>query len=356
MAEKRHLRTGFTTGTCASAAAKGALLYMFNHRPPSVPVTLPDGQCAEIPVHNAMPTAEGWMCEVVKDAGDDPDVTAGAVIRSEAKIIEKSGILISGGDGVGIVTRPGLAVPVGEPAINPVPRTMIAAAAAQVLPADYGAEIAISVPGGELIAEKTLNRRLGIIGGISILGTTGRVIPYSHAAYRESIVCALDVACASGIEHVVFSTGKASEQNVRTLYPDLGEAGFVLMADYFMFALKEAQKHGVRRISVSCFPAKLLKMASGAASTHCSKSQIDLGLMAELCRKEGLPEADAVAVRAANTVRHACGLAPFPVVQKVCARLAEAVCRRIRQAAGRFVIPEVIVFSYSHEILFKGGY
>lgn len=356
MAAKRNLRTGFTTGTCAAAAAKGALLCACGSSPPAVRVTLPDGEEAAVPVCEARVSTGGFICDIVKDAGDDPDSTAGAVIRAEVKLIKKEGIYIKGGQGVGLVTRPGLAVPEGEPAINPVPRKMISSAVRQVVSANQGVEVTISVPDGERIARKTLNGRLGIIGGISILGTTGRVIPYSHAAYRESIVCALDVAQACGLDHVVFSTGKSSEQAARKVYPHLGEAGFVLMADYFGFAVCQAQKHAVKRITISCFPAKLLKMASGARSTHCSQSGIDLSLMAGLFKKAGSAPGLTDAVMNAHTVRHACSLAPFALVQKVCALLAASVCAHIRDITQGSIVPEVIVWSYTQDILFKGGY
>ena len=185
---RSSLRTGYTTGTCAAAAAKGAALVLAGKPATAIEVSLPGNETARIPVHESGRGGGGAFCAVIKDAGDDPDITNGACICATITLRETDEIIIAAGAGVGMVTRPGLAVAPGKPAINPVPERMICASVREVLPVWQGAHVTISVAGGEELAKKTLNPRLGIVGGISILGTTGLVIPYSHQAYRDSIV------------------------------------------------------------------------------------------------------------------------------------------------------------------------
>ncbi|MFC1591967.1 cobalt-precorrin-5B (C(1))-methyltransferase [Thermodesulfobacteriota bacterium] len=349
MAQRRTLRTGYTTGTCAAAAAKGALALLLGKRLRSISLMLPGGRSVRLRPRSIRRCGGEAVCEIVKQAGDDPDVTNGAVIAATVALRGRPAITIRGGEGVGRVTRPGLAVAPGRPAINPVPRKMIRDALRELLPKGAGAAVTISVPGGAALAQKTLNPRLGITGGISILGTTGEVIPYSHAAYRDSIVCALAVARAAGAAAVVLSTGKSSERDARKHYPGLPEEAFVLMGDYYAFGLRQAAKHGIKKIILSCFPGKLLKMAAGAECTHCSRSAIDMQVMADMASACGARDSARRTIAGANTVRHACMEMPGALQTKLCRHMALLVKDYVEKNVSDEIVFEVLVLSY------KGG-
>ena len=349
--KKKPLRTGYTTGTCAAAAAQGAALKLLGRDEAELEVSLPGGEKARIAVHRAGQSGGSAFCEVVKDAGDDPDVTNGALIRAVVRKIP-FGIVIKGGEGVGMVTRPGLAVAPGKPAINPVPERMIRSHVAEIMGSSGGAEVTICVADGAELARKTLNPRLGIVGGISILGTTGLVIPYSHEAYQETITCALDVLRAMGVDRVVFSTGRSSEKEAQRIFSELPAAAFVLMADYFSCAVHEAVRHGLRHIIIAGYPGKLLKMAAGAGCTHYRNSAIDLAFLSELALKAGLPEDRASALRAAHTARHALDFIPDEFRQPLFSMMAHCITRHIKNIAHETVAAEVLLLSYEGGVLF----
>jgi len=315
-------------------------------------VVLPGNEIARIPVHVSGCSADSAFCEVIKDAGDDPDITNGACIRATVTLLDTDEIIIAGGEGVGMVTRPGLAVAPGRPAINPVPERMIREGVQEALPAARGARVTISVAGGEELAKKTLNPRLGILGGISILGTTGLVIPYSHQAYRDSIVCALDVIRAMGLSCAVLCTGRSSEKEAQRIYHTLPEAAFVLMADYFSFAVQEAARHGIARVIIAGFPGKLLKMAAGAECTHYRKADIDLSLLADLARRAGVTEQDSHNISRAHTARHALDFIPAEFHGRLFAQLAGMVKKRIREIGGPTLVAEVLLLYYNGGVLF----
>jgi cobalt-precorrin-5B (C1)-methyltransferase len=348
----RRLRTGYTTGTCAAAATKGAALMLTEGLDKNIEIGLPGGEKAVLSVHNCGREGNAAFCEIIKDAGDDPDVTNGALIRATVKPVLTEGIIISGGEGVGVVTRPGLAVTPGKPAINPVPESMIRNSVHDALKLFKGAEVIISVADGAELAKKTLNSRLGIMGGISILGTTGLVIPYSHEAYRESIQCALDVARAMGVDCAVLCTGRSSEKEARRVLPDIPEAAFVLMADYFDFAVREAVSHDLKKIIIAGFPGKLLKMAAGATCTHYRKSAIDLEHLSDIARNAGLPHDAAAELSRAHTVRHAFEMLPDEQLQQLLPLLTRKVAERTREISERSIQIEVILFSYSGGVLY----
>lgn len=347
----KHLRTGYTTGTCAAAAAKGALLYMQGKAVNAVTVDLPGDQKATLQLSGLGKDSDGAFCEVVKDAGDDPDVTNGAVIRVSLRYSEAPGITIKAGEGVGIVTRPGLAVPPGEPAINPVPQNMIRNSIKNNYHGERGIEVTVGVEGGESLARKTLNPRLGIVGGISILGTTGLVIPYSHEAYRESIVCAFDVARALHLETVVLSTGKRSEASARLTFTDLIEPAFILMADHFYFAAEEALKHDIKKIIIACYPGKLSKMSAGSGCTHYMSSKIDLKILEEAVRDTGASQSIVDRIQTANTIRHAVTLMSEDFQKKVCTLMARQVIAHIQSHLNHRLPVEVLVVSYNDRAL-----
>lgn len=274
---EQALRRGWTTGACATAATKAALTALVTGRfPDPVEITLPKGQVVAFPLA-LEEKAEGWArVGIVKDAGDDPDVTHGAMIVVTVRL-RASGVLFTAGEGVGTVTKPGLPIAVGEPAINPVPRQMMEAVVAEF---GGGAEIEISVPGGLALAEKTWNGRLGIIGGLSILGTTGIVNPYSCAAWIASIHRGIDVARASGFAHVAGCTGSTSEEAVRAHY-GLPLEAMLDMGDFAGGLLKYLRVNPVARVTIGGGFGKMVKLAQGAMDLHSGRSQVDFAWLAE---------------------------------------------------------------------------
>ncbi len=276
---KKKLRSGFTTGACAAAAAKGATLSLFNHRnpPEEVSIPFPDGSRHTFKIHKVMVDSAVKSCtaSVIKDGGDDPDVTHKAEIAATVSIAENpvdgKRVNIDGGEGVGRVTKPGLAAEVGGPAINPVPLCMIDMAVCEVLDdlgdKDNKVQVIISVPKGKELAEKTLNERLGIIGGISILGTTGIVRPLSAKAWTDTLISAMKVAKANGNDEIVLSTGRTSERAVTEKFNFEPEA-LVMMGDYLEFSLKESRNHNFKRLHLSGMWAKTLKAAMEIPQTH----------------------------------------------------------------------------------------
>ncbi len=277
------LRRGWTTGACAAAAAKSACSALLGNGPFLNPVgiTLPRGEPAVFKVVNGT-RGKGWAkaC-IVKDAGDDPDVTHGALICAKVSHGE-NGLRFFAGEGVGTVTKPGLPVAVGEPAINPVPRLMIDAAISEVLEGvSPNFDIEISVKDGEALAAKTWNPRLGIVGGLSILGTTGIVRPYSCAAWIASIHRGVDVARAMGRGHLIAATGATSEATARGLY-GLPEEDCLDMGDFVGGTLKYLRRHPVERLTIAGGIGKLTKLAQGAMDLHSGRSQVDFGALAEL--------------------------------------------------------------------------
>ncbi|MEQ8898370.1 MAG: cobalt-precorrin-5B (C(1))-methyltransferase [Roseovarius sp.] len=280
----RPLRRGWTTGACATAATRAALMGLWGGgRPERVMIVLPRGEQPEFDISH-WDQGDGW-CEagVVKDAGDDPDVTHGALIRARVSA-SGGGVVFAAGEGVGTVTMPGLPIPPGEPAINPVPRRMMEDAVGEVA-AELGRapdiRIEVSVPGGAALAQKTWNPRLGVKGGLSILGTTGIVRPFSCAAWIASIHRGIDVACAQGLEHVAGCTGASSEKAVQTLY-GLPDHAMLDMGDFAGGMLKYLGKHPVPRVTVGGGIGKMTKLAQGARDLHSGRSQVDFRGLAEV--------------------------------------------------------------------------
>ncbi|MCB2185259.1 MAG: cobalt-precorrin-5B (C(1))-methyltransferase [Deltaproteobacteria bacterium] len=314
---RENLRTGFSTGSAAAAAARAALLTLLEPVPPvGVSIPLPSGERLEIAVAAAerLDQSTAWAT-VIKDGGDDPDATHKAAITARVRLAAPgpghgSGVKLAGGPGVGRITRPGLPLAVGEPAINPVPRQMIAAALEEAWqaagrPGTPAVEVEISVADGEKIAKHTLNPRLGIVGGISILGTTGLVKPFSHEAYTATIDSALKVAAAAGITEIVFTTGGKSEKRAMALRPDLNELAFVQIADFFGYAFERAGQEGFARLGLVSFFGKAVKQAQGLVYTHAHKAPMELDPLAAWLREAGAAEGLARQVRGANTARHA---------------------------------------------------
>jgi cobalt-precorrin-5B (C1)-methyltransferase len=331
------LRRGWTTGACATAAAKAAFQALLTGSfPDPVTIRLPRGETPAFALLRYRVDAASATASVLKDAGDDPDVTHGAEIVATVRHLPAgSGVRFKAGPGVGMVTRAGLPVPPGEPAINPVPRRMMQEALAEVAEA-HGAEadleVEISVPGGEALAQKTWNPRLGIVGGLSILGTTGIVVPFSCAAWIHSIHRGIDVARAAGLGHVAGSTGNASEQAVQARY-GLPEIALLDMGDFAGGLLKYLRDHPLPRLTIAGGFGKLTKLAQGALDLHSSRSEVDRPFLAGLAQEAGGGAALQEAILHANTAAEALdiagsagiGLAPL-VAERACAT-AKAVLR-----------------------------
>ncbi|WP_296709685.1 cobalt-precorrin-5B (C(1))-methyltransferase [Rhodoblastus sp.] len=348
-----NLRRGWTTGACAAAAARAAFAaLMGGDFPDPVTIRLPGGQTPAFALALTERGENFCRAGIVKDAGDDPDVTHGALIVARVSHgAPGAGVTFSAGEGVGTVTKPGLPLPVGEPAINPVPRQMIRAAlAAEAAGGATDIHVEISVPGGGKIAERTLNGRLGIIGGLSILGTTGIVTPFSCAAWISSIHRGIDVARALGLKTVAGATGSTSEAAVKALR-DLPEEALIDMGDFVGGMLKYLRKHPVRRVIVAGGMAKMTKLAQGLLDLHSKRGSVDLDFLASFADGE-----TAEAIRAANSAKHA-----FEIAQSAELDIARAVAdaawttaaQALRGAPGEL---EIVVFDRDGGLLAKTGF
>ena len=323
-----ELRRGWTTGACATAATKAAYVALLTGAfPDPVGIALPRGRQPSFALAEKSLDRGGASAGVIKDAGDDPDVTHGALIVAEVRAGDPgAGVVFRAGSGVGTVTRPGLPLKVGEPAINPAPRAAMRSAVAEVA-ALHGAagdvEVRISVPGGEALAERTWNPRLGIVGGISILGTTGVVVPYSCSAWIASIRRGIDMARAAGEPVVAGCTGAVSEERTRELL-SLPEHAMIDMGDFAGGMLKYLRARPVPHVYVAGGFAKMAKLAQGALDLHSSRSRVDFGRLAALASGAGANEDACARIRRAGTAAEALALAP---------PLGEAVAREARGVA-----------------------
>ncbi len=296
----KRLRSGYTTGACAAAAAKAAaILTLKGTAPEKVELTFPDGSLHSFAISQAELTGNVTQASVIKDAGDDPDVTNGALIcarvsfatadSKEKEILRIDNIFLTGGKGVGTVTKPGLAVNVGEPAINPVPRQMICQAVQQVERKKL-LRVEIFIPEGEKLAEKTLNKRLGILGGLSILGTTGIVRPVSADAWTATIEASMNVAKEAGLTDIVLSTGRTSEKGAQSML-SLPVEAFAMMGDYLQFSLKKAAEKKFSTIHLAGMWAKIMKAAMHIPQTHVRNGALEVRDGAALlatCGAEGI--------------------------------------------------------------------
>ncbi len=311
---KGPLKKGWTTGACATAAATAAYQALLTGDfPDPVSITLPRGQEPSFPLKRAELSEAQATASVIKDAGDDPDVTHGAEIVVTVALEngdgKNQGVRFHAGEGVGTVTRPGLALAVGEPAINPGPRAMIEAVI-EGLTRKYGGDqggdvaVTIAIPGGEKLAEKTLNGRLGIEGGLSILGTTGVVIPYSCSSWIQSIHRGIDVARASGHGHLAAATGRTSEAAVQKML-GLEDTALIDMGDFAGGLLKYLRKNPVEKLTLAGGPGKIAKLAQGAMDLHSSKSRVHMGTLADMLSSLGADSTTVEAVKDAATAGEA---------------------------------------------------
>lgn len=346
--KSQPLRRGWTTGTCATAAAKAAYAGLLTGKfPDPVAVTLPGGQRPSFALATTARSDGSATVGVVKDAGDDPDVTHGALIQVTVRPgTPGSGVSFRAGEGVGTVTRPGLPVPPGEPAINPVPRQMIRDAIAEIAAAEGDAgdvEAEIAIPCGETLAAKTLNGRLGIVGGLSILGTTGIVVPYSCAAWIHSIHSGIDVARAIGLTQVAASTGSTSEAAVQKMH-DLPETALIDMGDFVGGTLKHVKAHPVARVTIAGGVGKMTKLAQGLLDLHSKRGSVDLEALAKLAETAGGSPDLSAHIRASNTAAEA-----FDHAKAENIALGDAVARAAHETAaavvsGKPVEIEIAVF------------
>lgn len=350
---RRGLRTGYTTGACAAAAAKAATLTMLTgHAPAEVTIDLPAGRPATFALHRVEQSDGRVLASIIKDAGDDPDVTHGAEIQATVERCDAPDITLTGGTGVGTVTKPGLGLEVGGPAINPVPRQMITRAVAEAAGTDRpGLRVTISVPNGEELAKRTLNGRLGILGGISILGTTGIVQPYSTASWRASVLQAIDVAAANGVTEIVLSTGGRSERFAAQRV-NLPEIAFVEMGEFTGHALKQAVKRGIRKVYLAGMVGKFSKIAQGHFMTHVAGNQVDPAYLAGLAAACGAHQEFAERLSKANTARHFQEMiqeagGPMDVFSRIC----EEVCVRSEELIGGRLAVEAFLFDFDGSLL-----
>jgi cobalt-precorrin-5B (C1)-methyltransferase len=352
---RRGLRTGYTTGACATAATLAAARALVEQQAVhEVTIHLPAGRDATFALKRMEVGPSGSFASVVKDAGDDPDVTHGAEICARVCWVDEPGVHLRGGPGVGRVTRAGLGLEIGGPAINPVPRRMLREHLGALLGErleQRGLEVTIEVPRGEEMAKKTLNGRLGIVGGISILGTTGIVVPYSTAAWRASVGQAIDVAAANGQRHIVVSTGGRSEQFAMKLLPELPEVAFVEMGEFTGYCLKRAARLGLERVSLAGMVGKMSKIAMGHFMTHVAGNQVDLIFLADVAAECGAPPAVVEEIRGANTARHFQEIALANGVRSVFPRLAEQVCQRSVDLVGGALGVDCYIFDFDGTLL-----
>ncbi len=329
----KELRRGWTTGACAAAAARAAYAALLTGRfPDPVAIRLPRGETPSFPLALAELGEGRARAGVVKDAGDDPDVTHGALIVAEtAWAAPGSGIAFAAGEGVGTVTRPGLALAPGEPAINPAPRAMIREALADLAEANGAPPpdltVTIAIPGGERLAEKTMNARLGIVGGLSVLGTTGVVVPYSCASWIHAIHRGIDVARAAGLSHIAAATGTTSERAVQALY-GLPDHALIDMGDFVGGTLKYLRRRPLPRVTLAGGFAKMAKLAAGHLDLHSSRSRVDPGLLADELAALGAAPGIVAAAQAADNAG-----AVLDLAGDWRAALADRIARRARAVA-----------------------
>jgi cobalt-precorrin-5B (C1)-methyltransferase len=354
MAKKksRPLRSGYTTGACAAAAAQAATIALLKQEVvKQVQVSLPAGRVS-FKIKQCLFDHTQASCSVIKDAGDDPDITNGAEIWAKVSWKDRPGIDIRGGEGVGIITKPGLEVAVGMAAINPVPRQMIESSVREVMPEKNGRgiEVIISVAEGEKLARRTLNPRLGITGGISILGTTGVVIPYSVSAYEACISQALGVAEACGCRQVVLTTGRRSEKFAQRELA-LAEECFVQAGDFIGYSLEQCAQRSFQKVTVWGMMGKLSKLAAGHMYTNVSDSKVDIDFLAGVAASCGVPEKIVQSLRGAVTANHLRKMLPPEHSQKFCNKLCLLAAEKCRDKAGGKIGVECIMSSYDGIIL-----
>ena len=362
--KRRGMRTGYTTGATAAAASKAATLALLTGKPvQQVTIRLPIGEDATFQLHRVQIIDENTvMCSVIKDGGDDPDVTHGAEICATVSLSDSSdgGVTIAGGPGVGTVTRPGTGIPVGEPSVTRVPRRMIIQSVLEAAKAVLGEQdqsfiVEISVPGGEEIAKQTDNPRLGIIGGISILGTTGVVQPFSTAAWRASVNVSIGVAAANDIEHMVITTGTQSE-NFAKRYFDLPDMSYVNVGIFTGPSLKRCVQRGIPRATLVGMVGKFSKIAMGNFVTHVAGNKVDTDFLAALASECGASNRVQAEMRNASSARHFQEIAIENDIMGVFGLISQKVCEQCEIFLGKNapkLVVDCVCFDFEGHILGK---
>jgi cobalt-precorrin-5B (C1)-methyltransferase len=347
-------RTGFTTGACAAAAAKAATRFLVTGAMlTEIETTLPNRMNVTLPLARCERVGAGAVCSIIKDAGDDPDCTHGAEIVAEVELSNEAGVTIRGGDGVAVVTKAGLGLEVGAPAINPVPRRNITdmVEAELVRGSHLGAIVSISVPRGEQMAAETINARLGLVGGISILGTTGIVRPYSTAAFKASVIQAIDVALARGLSRVVLTTGGKSESYAMQMIAGRPEEAFIQMGDFVGTAVKHCARRGLERAIIVGMIGKLSKMADGKMQTHAAGSEVNMSLLAQLAGEIGAAREVCDQIRAANTARQVLEICKAAGVDGLTARICRKVVEHTERHARGSLKVHVFLIDFNGALL-----
>ena len=355
------MRTGYTTGSCAAAAAKAATLTLLSGQSVGeVTIHLPVGQDATFAIHRCQWVGDHRvLCSIIKDGGDDPDATHGAEICiTIERAAQQEGLKIVGGPGVGMVTRPGTGIDVGEPAVTRVPRRMMAesvseAAQSQGLEADAGFIAEVAVTGGEEIALQTTNARLGVLGGISILGSTGIVQPFSTAAWRASVHLAVDVAATNGLEHLVLSTGTRSEEYSRQ-HLDLPDMAYIEAGIFSGPSLKRCVMRKIRRATHVGMVGKFSKMAMGYFVTHVAGNRVDTEFLAGLAAQMGASEPVQQEIREASSARHFQEIAQANDLMSVIPLMCQMVCdeshKLLGEDAGSLIV-DALCFDFDGALL-----
>lgn len=353
----KRLRNGFTTGTCATAAAKAAILSIINQKKiESVTVNLPKNKEIVINIKKCKFSKGSAICSVIKDGGDDPDVTHGAEIISEITLTKKEkGIIIEGGQGVGRVTKLGLGLEIGHAAINPVPKKMIRENLTVVgneILQKSGIEVVISVPNGKELAKKTDNPRLGIMGGISILGTSGIVIPYSTASFAAAIRQNLDVAVAMDENEVVMTTGGRSEDFIKEMIK-LPEHCFVQMGDFSGYAIQQCLKKKIKKITIAGFIGKFAKIANGVKQTHVKGSKVDMKFLSDVAVKCNVDKNIMEKIRNANTARNVQEIVLDNGIEGFFEKICSDVFKQMTHNIESQIEMKVILFNFDGSVLAK---
>ena len=357
--DQRPLRRGWTTGTCAAAASRAAYQALLTGAfPDPVPVRLPGGTRPSFALAVTELGQDFARAGVVKDAGDDPDVTHGALIVSTVRLAPPGrGVIFRAGEGVGTVTRVGLPLSPGEPAINPAPREMIRTAIAEVAALFGGtgdAIVELSIPGGEKIAERTLNGRLGIVGGLSILGTTGVVVPYSCSAWIHSIHRGIDVARAAGLDHIAGATGATSEAAIARLH-NLPEQALIDMGDFVGGMLKYLRRHPVPRVTIAGGMAKITKLGQGLLDLHSRRGEVDFHWLSQAATDLGGDTELAARITQSNSAMEAFGHAQTAGID-VPAGVAASAWKTAAHALGGGMLLEIAIFDRSGQLLARTNF
>lgn len=340
---QKKMRSGITTGTCAAAATKGALMAWLNHFPESVTVVSPQGIEIHVKIETCEKVMNGGRASVIKDAGDDPDVTHGTLIIAQVEVEKGIDTVLKAGQGVGTVTKLGMSVAVGEPAINSGPRKMILRAVEDVLPEGYGAIVTISIPDGERLAKRTLNPTLGIIGGLSIIGTTGIVEPMSEEGFKNSLSPQINMVKALGYDQVVFAPGKIGQEIAIHRYGIPGET-VIQTSNFIGHMLESAVHYNMKKVLLFGHLGKLVKVAAGIFHTHNRMADARFETLAAYMAAAGAPQEAILEILGCTTTEGAMPIIAQYDLQCVYQTLAErASARATRYVFGELIVGTVIV-------------